>query len=68
MPRYSKGISTSAKLPTPTAFTAAAISVNCFLTYPSTVELEKREFLTLWYEFIKLATPAILRTARYKLS
>ena len=38
------------------------------LGYPSTVELAKGQFLTLWYEVVKPASPAILRTARYNLS
>lgn len=38
------------------------------LGYPSTVELDNGQLLTLWYEVTKPATPAILRTARYRLN
>ena len=37
------------------------------LGYPSTVELKSGELLTLWYEVLKAGTPAVLRTARYRL-
>jgi sialidase-1 len=37
------------------------------LGYPSTVELPSGELFTLWYEVMKPATPAILRTARFRL-
>lgn len=38
------------------------------LGYPSSVELASGEILTLWYEVRKPGTPAILRTAKTRLS
>ena len=38
------------------------------LGYPSTVELSNGQLLTLWYEVTRPTSPAILRTARYRLS
>jgi len=37
------------------------------LGYPSTVELEGREFLTVWYESLKGSAHAVLRQARWSL-
>jgi hypothetical protein len=37
------------------------------LGYPSTVELANGDLLTLWYEVLKPGTPAVLRTARYRI-
>lgn len=38
------------------------------LGYPSTVELEDRTLLTVWYEVMKGSSTAVLRQARWKLS